>query len=323
MSITEATGQVVQVVSQAAAMSKRLQMAIQDNCVSKADRSPVTIADLAVQALISHSLILQSPDTKLVGEEGSQVLRDPANAHLLRGVLSALDDAGLPLDAHSLMGILDRGNLSPSADEGYWVLDPIDGTKGVLRGQQYAIALAYVEDGVVTRGILACPALSFRGPMGVLAVAERGRGAWVYDHGSGAGPKTRLHVSSVSDITQARFCESVESGHSAHGWSAKIADRLGIVAEPVRMDSQCKYFALAAGLAEIYLRLPVSDTYVEKVWDHAAGMIIVEEAGGVVTDVSGQQLDFRHGRLLAQNSGVIVATPSLHESVLEAVASTR
>ena len=115
----------------------------------------------------------------------------------------------------------------------------------------------------------------------------------------------------------------MEPAHSAHDWSSAIATRLGIETDPLRIDSQCKYFALASGLAEIYLRLPVSDTYVEKVWDHAAGKIIVEEAGGIVSDINGLPLDFSHGRHLSTNRGVIVSNKALHDRVLGAVQATR
>ena len=73
----------------------------------------------------------------------------------------------------------------------------------------------------------------------------------------------------------ARFCESVESGHSSHGHSAQIAARLGISLDPVRLDSQAKYAVVGRGEADIYLRLPTRPGYVERIWDHAAGAIFV------------------------------------------------
>ena len=55
---------------------------------------------------------------------------------------------------------------------------------------------------------------------------------------------------------------------------------LGITAEPIRIDSQCKYSLVAAGEADIYLRLPGPVKYEARLWDHAAGWIILKEAGG-------------------------------------------
>ena len=118
-----------------------------------------------------------------------------------------------------------------------------------------------------------------------------------------------------------RFCESVESGHSAHGDAASVAERLGITAAPLRMDSQAKYAVVARGEADIYLRLPTRAEYREKIWDHAAGALIVAEAGGTVTDIHGRPLEFHHGRELAANRGVIVSNGRLHDRVLEAIAT--
>jgi 3'(2'), 5'-bisphosphate nucleotidase len=85
------------------------------------------------------------------------------------------------------------------------------------------------------------------------------------------------------------------------------------------MDSQAKYAALARGDAEIYLRLPTRPGYVEKIWDHAAGFLVIEEAGGRVTDIEGKRLDFTCGSRLERNRGVIATNGLLHQRVLEAV----
>ena len=77
--------------------------------------------------------------------------------------------------------------------------------------------------------------------------------------------------------------------------------------------------AVARGDASVYLRLPTRADYVEKIWDHAAGSIVVREAGGQVTDVYGNELDFSLGRTLENNKGVIVSNGRLHDRVIGAV----
>lgn len=68
----------------------------------------------------------------------------------------------------------------------------------------------------------------------------------------------------------------------------------------------------------MYLRL--SDlTYREHIWDHAAGVIIVEEAGGRVSDMNGKPLDFSKGRTLAENLGVVCAANGVFKEVHRAV----
>ena len=195
------------------------------------------------------------------------------------------------------------------------MLDPIDGTKGFLRGGQFAIALALIHEGVVSFGALCCPALEFEGEQPAIAYANKNKGAFCYRADTNA---TRLTARSGVVMRDVVVCESVEAGHSSHSWSQRITSELGIEAPPLRLDSQAKYFALAAGMADLYLRLPVRADYQEKVWDHAAGSLIASEAGAIVSDIDGLPLDFTHGRLLSENRGVIVSNPKLHSRALEA-----
>lgn len=94
----------------------------------------------------------------------------------------------------------------------------------------------------------------------------------------------------------------------------------GVQALPVRMDSQCKYAALARGEACIYLRLPTRKHYEERIWDHAAGWLIVREAGGLVTDTRGKELDFSVGRTLRDNLGVVASNGVQHYEIVKTVA---
>jgi 3'(2'), 5'-bisphosphate nucleotidase len=123
----------------------------------------------------------------------------------------------------------------------------------------------------------------------------------------------------VPDITHASFCEGVEAAHSSQDDNAAVAKHLGITSPSIRLDSQAKYCSIARGTGDIYLRLPVRKDYQEKIWDHAAGDLIVREAGGQVTDVDGQRLDFSKGRTLAVNKGVVAAPKAIHDQVINAV----
>jgi 3'(2'), 5'-bisphosphate nucleotidase len=155
---------------------------------------------------------------------------------------------------------------------GFWTLDPVDGTSGFLRGGQYAICLALIIDGIVKVGVLGCPNLptSFNDPTsdrGVLVFGMSGDKAFESSLNNHVMIKSKAcEMKKVEDITQATFCESVESGHSSHEEHSEILKLLGIKTSSVRMDSQAKYAELTRGDAEIYLRLPVSMKYEEKIW---------------------------------------------------------
>ena len=283
--------------------------------LTKGDESPVTVADFAAQAVVCAVLSERLGVLRLVGEEDAADLESTDTGELLRGVVG-LVSTEIAADERRVLEWIRLGAADASGDR-YWTLDPIDGTKGFLRGDQYAIALGLVEEGEVRLGVLGCPNLpNADGSTGAVFVADGER--CVAYFGASDEP-VEVRVDDVADVRAARFCESVESGHSDQGQSAAIAARLGITAEPYRIDSQCKYAAVARGDASIYLRLPTRADYREKIWDHAAGMFVVECAGGRVTDVTGAPLDFRHGRRLEHNRGVVATSGRFHDEVIAAV----
>ena len=290
--------------------------------LEKKDKSPVTVADFAAQAIVCAFLAKALPADPLVGEEDAADLRDDAQTPLREAVVKQVA-AGMEeaVDTEQVLAWIDRGN-SEGREKRYWTLDPIDGTKGFLRGEQYAIALALIEDGEVVLGLLGCPNLEHGNQKGTLFVATRDGPATVQPLFE-EGAAQIISVSALTAVAEARFCESVESAHSNQGESAEIARLLGIEQEPYRIDSQCKYAAVARGDASIYLRLPTRADYQEKIWDHAAGKIIVERAGGTVTDIHGKPLDFSRGKYLEQNQGIVATCGAVHAEVLEAVRQVR
>ncbi len=311
----------VSAVRKAAVVCRTVQAGIDPGELQKKDRSPVTVADFGSQAVICRILGDAFPDDPVIGEEDSRALREPENEALLERVVGHVQEVEPDADAQSICAWIDRGGTKTYSPR-FWTLDPIDGTKGFLRGQQYAIALALVLDGHVTAALLGCPNLGSslaadRGE-GTLCVAVRGAGAWSMPLMSG-GQASPLKVSAQADTTRIRFCESVEAAHSSHGDAARIAEALAIAAEPARLDSQTKYAVVARGEAEAYLRLPRDGRYREKIWDHAGGVLVVTEAGGRVTDIRGRDLDFSLGYRLEENSGVIVTNGLVHDAVLEAI----
>lgn len=293
--------------------------------MQKADRSPVTVADFASQAVVCRWLARATPGDPVVGEENASELRKQERRGLLDSIVRRVrDELGADVSAAEVLEWIDRGNAEAGGRR-YWTLDPIDGTKGFLRGQQYAIALALIEEGEVVLGVLGCPNLPGPfGSRGVVFTAVRGGQAQARPlFGDAENGAQLIHVAPVSRVASARFCESVESEHSDHADSARVARLLGITTEPYRIDSQCKYAIVARGDSSIYLRIPKRETYREKVWDHAAGKLLVEAAGGKVTDIDGTPLDFRHGRSLERNRGIVATCGSIHNEVLEAIRRVR
>jgi 3'-phosphoadenosine 5'-phosphosulfate (PAPS) 3'-phosphatase len=192
-----------------------------------------------------------------------------------------------------------------SSYTGMWTLDPIDGTKGFLRGGQYAVCLALLVDARVELGVIGCPNLpSAASPSppststssstaapddasinprgtGALFITVRGHGVHQLPLLVPPPPSTpavhqrRLNMPRLA-IHELSFLESVEKAHAALDTNVRIAERLGVRAEPTRMDSQAKYAALVRGDSGggVYLRLPVAGGgrgggaggYEEKIW---------------------------------------------------------
>jgi 3'(2'), 5'-bisphosphate nucleotidase len=289
--------------------------------LQKQDLSPVTVADFASQAVICAALAAGSAVDRVMAEESATELRkaecDILRAKVIEQARSAL---GQTVAESDVLDLIDRGAWRPDTPaQSYWTLDPVDGTKGFIRCSHYAIALALIDCGQVVLGVLACPKLrAFDGSPGTLATAVRGQGAKAHPLTDDTSVVT-LGVADVHRLSQALLCESVEPGHSDQTVLSEVKTRLGLALPSLRLDGQVKYVALANGQASIYLRIPKRDDYLEKVWDHAAGSLIVEEAGGVVTDVAGKPLDFSQGEILPVNHGIVAAGPGIHDAVLKTV----
>lgn len=313
----------LQAVRQAATVCRAVQATIRPESLEKKDKSPVTVADFASQALICRQLQSEFPADPVIGEEGAAELRQPGGTTFLARIVDACRGIGVTATPAEICDWIDRGGLHEYRNR-FWTLDPIDGTKGFLRKEQYAISLALIVNGRIRIGVLGCPNMSATStdadsPVGVLAWAVEGRGSWSQPLDDPSAAPTPLSVTHTTTSRDARFCESVESGHSSHDWSGLIAAELNIGREPYRIDSQCKYLAVARGEADLYLRLPTRRGYQEKIWDHAGGVLIVEEAGGAVTDITGQPIEFDHGATLSANAGMVVTNGRFHESVVAAV----
>lgn len=152
-----------------------------------------------------------------------------------------------------------------------WTLDPIDGTKGFLRGEQYAVCLALIVNARVQLGVMGCPNLpvdasSPSGDRGCLFVAVRGQGAEqlpLADPLGGTPISLRIPPFTGENLN---LLESVEKAHSKLSFNERVAHILGITRPPTRMDSQAKYCSLARGDGGVYLRMPTGTGYREKIW---------------------------------------------------------
>lgn len=312
---------VITAVSAAANLCEQVRREQGSLAIAKPDQSPVTIADFGAQAIICQALSNAFPHDSVIGEEDATLLRSEAMTEQLAQVTNYVKYQIPDATSEDVTAWIDWGN--GKVESRYWTLDPIDGTKGYVRGDQYAIALALVEQGEVKLGILGCPALPVNpsqpdGERGVLFVAVRGQGTTMIPLNGG---EPQLIQATNTNANFLRLVESVESQHGNLPLQEAIAESVGLNAPVLQMDSQAKYGVVARGEAALYIRL-VSPEFMqrrENTWDHAAGAIIVEEAGGIVTDIYGQPLDFSFGTKLLNNQGIIASHAAIHPAVVAAI----
>ncbi|KAF9672860.1 hypothetical protein SADUNF_Sadunf11G0088000 [Salix dunnii] len=359
----------VRVVHMACSLCQRVQEGLvsstsNDHVMSKDDDSLVTVADWSVQATVSWLLSesLSNQKVSIVAEEDVQTLSKSGSLGLLTAVVNTVNEClaeapkyGLQspkkaLGTSQILEAISQCNSTGGRNGRHWVLDPVDGTLGFVRGDQYAVALALIEEGKIVIGVLGCPNYprkkewlshhhhssqsmpkmsdtSETWEKGCVMYAQRGSGeAWMQPLIQGNKKHTwsnsaqRVQVSSIDDPALATFCEPVERANTNHSFSAGVAHSMGFKKQPLRVHSMVKYAAIARGDAEIFMKFAQSG-YKEKIWDHAAGVIIVEEAGGVVTDAGGHPLDFSRGLYLeGLDRGIVACSGTiLHEKLIGAV----
>jgi histidinol-phosphatase len=180
-----------------------------------------------------------------------------------------------------------------------WFVDPIDGTHNYMRGVPvFATLLGVERDGELQAGIISAPALGGRW------FAWRGGGAWgagrLAGVGRNAGPR-RLQVTSIADLGDAQVLYAGTQDLIATGDAPGFTRLLQSSWRERGFGDFWGYSLVAEGAAEVMVEVGLS------IWDAAAPVVLVEEAGGRVTDFQGRRI-FDGGTTLATN-GV------LHEEV--------
>ena len=324
MSDVEHILEVAQAAGRQAAIVCRAVHANTPESMDKGDKSPVTIADYGSQAVILRQIASAFPDHGVISEEGSEHLRESAGEDGTALIVKLVNEAaGIDASFEDVCGWIDHEG---EADAEYtWAIDPIDGTKGFLRREQYAIAIGLMRDGAPFAGVMVCPNLPVDldqpdGPKGVMYVAAENLGCQRVPLDGGKHSYAKASLS--NDPATWRALGSVESAHGDPTLVVKMMEEAGIAGGFVRYDSQVKYGIIAEGGAEIYLRPRSKPDYRENIWDHVAGVICCQEAGGVVTDVDGKPLDFTLGKQLLENRGVLAtSSEATHAKVVAGIAA--
>ena len=285
--------------------------------MEKLDKTPLTVFDLAIQVAVAAAT-----DIPVLAEESADAVRD--NANLLREVTALaaqiLSDVNLPpVSEEDAVRLLDDGARETGGveNEEHFILDPIDGTAGLLGGRECAVGLALARNGDLVWGAMGLPMTR---EDGVLVYGARGEGAR-YEH---------LHDENVGGELRARSDEHTAGGTVAAASDAEAPlwyptndddDGGGGGEAPPRIRRICcgslvRYAAVALGDADFTVLHGEKDPRREVLtWDHAAGIAVAEAAGAIVTDYRGTRVApmAARGRRFAPHGGIVVATPETHE----------
>ena len=338
----------------AALLTKKLLKEVDKGSIDKSDASPVTIADFAAQALIIGAVHGMFPQDEFVGEEDSKALRqDPELLQRAWNLVSStrLDDdecealLHAPHSKEEMLELIDLGaqGRCDGTSRRTWTLDPVDGTATFMRGEQYAVSLTLLEDGQQKVGVLGCPNLSLEKSGGVVkedvvdaqgygymifAVKDYVQGVWMRKIGTGPllSPWKLKDVSQVADPREIHFVDCSAANSSNFELHRQIAARIGAPSSPDAFtnlwSAQMRYVAIAAGGCNAMIKVPRKPQYRSNIWDHAGGMLIAEKAGCKVTDLEGNPVDCSLGRRLEGCYGMVVAPPSIHPFLVDAVRQT-
>lgn len=230
----------------------------------------VLLIDWSVQATVSWVLsdAFGSDNVSIVAEEDVQVLSKSNATGLLEAVVKTVNNClaeaprfglkapGSALRTNEVLEAIGRCNSTGGHTGKFWVLDPVDGTLGFVRGDQYAVALALIEDGEVVLGVLGCPNYPMRKEllsyhigdqrtMSLPTINTRDKGCVMYArkglhkslmqpllHGEETfvwpNSARQIQVSPIDDPELATFCEPVEKANSSHSFTAGLAYSVGL-----------------------------------------------------------------------------------------------
>lgn len=192
---------------------------------------------------------------------------------------------------------------APGAGPRVWVVDPIDGTRGFAqKNGEFSVMIALVEEGRVAVGVVLEPAA------GRLTYAVRGGGCWSRDGEQGS--PVRCRVTRTDELAAATLTQS----RSKPGAVTRQVQRIKPAKVIETHSAGVKLAKVARGEADLYVNhYPNFHD-----WDIAAGQVLVEEAGGRVTGLRGQEI--RYGREEAdQRAGLLATNDVLHEAALLAL----
>ncbi|CAJ2509854.1 Uu.00g057540.m01.CDS01 [Anthostomella pinea] len=333
-------------IQSAAKISQSVISAEDKGTIKKDDLSPVTVADFAIQALLTATIHHAFPADKFVGEESAADLRDSQTLRdRVWDLLRRLEEdekqslCKLPESPDQMCEMIDWCGFGEPGGPGagrVWVFDPIDGTKTFVQREAYAINVALLEASKQVLSIVGCPTLPVdaEAPVsnttvdpsgqGCIAFAAKGYGTYVRTLTESLGS---TQVRKIEPLPETAMPQDLRAVSCYHMLDSGVDDAHQAIMERLGISSRgCDFLAWVLRWVSLGLGLANMTVWVYKrrdrggnVWDHAGAMLLFEEIGGKITDIDGKDIDLSVGRKLTSNHGFVAAPRAIHAMVLQTV----
>jgi len=269
----------------------------------KKDDSPVTLADFASQIFIISSIKKHFPEDQIIAEEESSVFLDSDAENIIKRCYTSVNITF----EENLKNTL---NYRGSSSKRQWTVDPIDGTKGFQKGLAYAIGMGFMIQGEPTVCAIGVP--NYKNTSLTIFSAEKNHGAKV---SYGDQNFAKISVSNKNDFKKFRICHSL---HYNKPWVLDFARSIGI-SNVIPLDSMAKLCMVADGSSELYIKpLNMQRSFT---WDFLPGELLIKEAGGKITDIRGNPIQYVNDKCKITAPGLIASNGIMHEELLNALKS--
>jgi 3'-phosphoadenosine 5'-phosphosulfate (PAPS) 3'-phosphatase len=269
----------------------------------KKDDSPVTLADFASQIFVISNIKKVFPEDQIIAEEESSVFIDSDAENIIKKCYTSLNITFKENLKETL-------NYRGSSSIRQWTVDPIDGTKGFQRSLAYAIGMGFMVQAEPTICAIGVP--NYKNTSLTIFSAEKNHGAKV---SYGDQNFTKINVSNKKEIKNFRICHSL---HYNKPWVLNFARSLGIT-NLIPLDSMAKLCMVADGSSELYIKpMNMQRSFT---WDFLPGELLVKEAGGMITDIRGNPIQYINDKCKITAPGLIASNGIKHEELLNALKS--
>lgn len=263
-----------------------------ENNLSELARKILNIADQSGSILMKHFKTILEVDYKK-DEFDPVTLADRESDNFIREQLHTLFPGDLILSE-------ENDDVPKEYTGKVWMVDPLNGTKSFVKGSDtFAVVIGLVENGVPIFGCVNVPAQS------KVFYAEKDRGAFEKVNGIFES----IHASSIHEIQESCLITREQSGEVR-----PIEEKINQLSFLKRNEgiSGAKVCMIAKGDAEAH----INTNFRACKWDIAAPQIILEEAGGIVTDLDGSPIDYKKDSVHLDRSYVASANKELHEKII-------